>query len=512
MDATDQQSNTQPARIFISYKRNVDPDEPVATEVYKVLEKHHEVFIDKGMEIGELWGERIEQELRRSDYLITFLSAESVHSEMVLGEVELAHRLAKEQQGRPHILPVRLAFQEPFKYPLSAYLNPINWTFWKDDNDTPGLIAELERAISGQDLAITSEQAKEELLVPPPDLETPGGAMDPESPFYIERPGDKVAIRYIERQGVTMTIKGPRQVGKSSLLNRVMDAAIYAGKRIAFVDFQLFDHADFEDADIFYRQFCTWITEELDLDNRVKEFWSEDLGNIQNCTNYVKRYLLREVDGSLVLAIDKVERLFETDFRSDFFGMLRSWHNQRRARSPWKQLDLVLVSSTEPRHFIPDQTQSPFNVGEVIRFTDFTKDQVTILNQRHKDLSRSESKAPLTPDEEQQLMDLVGGHPYLVRRALYWVASGRITAPELFAHATDEHGPFGDHLRYYLFQLRNQKELVRGLNQVLGNNEKCQDEMVCDSLVGAGLVRSAGDKYEARCSLYRDYFKGRLRV
>lgn len=42
--------------------------------------------------------------------------------------------------------------------------------------------------------------------------------MDTSSVFYVERPTDAIAQRIIQRQGVTITIQGPRQVGKSSLL------------------------------------------------------------------------------------------------------------------------------------------------------------------------------------------------------------------------------------------------------------------------------------------------------
>lgn len=90
-------TNLQRARIFISYKRNVEPDEPVALHVFEVLRQHHDVFIDQTMLVGTRWAERIEAELRQADFLITFLSAESIHSEMVVGEIETAHRLAKEQ-------------------------------------------------------------------------------------------------------------------------------------------------------------------------------------------------------------------------------------------------------------------------------------------------------------------------------------------------------------------------------------------------------------------------------
>src|SRR6266702_1801990 len=123
-ESPDPPNHSGRARIFISYKRNSDPDEKVALQVYESLSRLHDVFIDQSMLVGTRWAEQIETELRRSDYLITFLSAHSVLSEMVQGEIETAHRLSKEQSGRPCILPVRLAYREPFNYPLSAYLNP----------------------------------------------------------------------------------------------------------------------------------------------------------------------------------------------------------------------------------------------------------------------------------------------------------------------------------------------------------------------------------------------------
>ncbi|MBI2876580.1 MAG: AAA-like domain-containing protein [Candidatus Tectomicrobia bacterium] len=60
-----------------------------------------------------------------------------------------------------------------------------------------------------------------------------GDEMDPQSTFYVERPSDQIALEAIGRQGVTITIKGARQMGKSSLLVRTMDAAVEADKRIA---------------------------------------------------------------------------------------------------------------------------------------------------------------------------------------------------------------------------------------------------------------------------------------
>jgi hypothetical protein len=506
--------NAHRARLFISYKRNVEPDEPVALEVYEVLRHHHHVFIDQTMPVGTNWAKCIETELRQADFLITFLSGVSIHSEMVVGEIETAHHLAKEQGGRPAILPVRLAYREPFQYPLSAYLNPINWALWQSHEDTPRLIAELRQAISGGTLTIDSRteasvlQVSQSPSLPAPLTsaqpirpEMPEGTMDPQSAFYVERSGDRIVLEAIERQGITITIKGPRQMGKSSLLIRTMEAATRAGKHVVFLDFQLFDKSALTDAHTFFHQFCFWLSDALDMEERVDEYWSIPLGNSQRCTRYVGRYLLRELGVPLMLAMDEVENLFDTVFRSDFFGMLRSWHNSRLTGSVWKQLDLALVTSTEPYQLIDNLNQSPFNVGEVIELVDFTPEQVADLNRRHR--------VPLTPQQEQQLQALLNGHPYLVRRALYLVASQRMSAVEIFAHATDESGPFGDHLRYHLFRLYGKEDLLWGMRQVIRHNI-CQDERVFFRLRGAGLVRREGRTVLPRCQLYEDFFRERL--
>ncbi|MEH2067256.1 MAG: AAA-like domain-containing protein [Nostoc sp.] len=510
-------------RIFISYKRNVRPDEQVASQVFQALSQQHKVFIDQTMSIGTRWAERIEAEIHQADFVITFLSASSTQSEMVVAEIETAHHLAKSQQGRPVILPVRLAYQEPLLYPLSAYLNGINWAFWKDAEDTPRLIDELLQAVSSSGLTTSTEKSPSspvgEFRLPsttvsqttslphpfpsaqPVSLEMPEGTMESQSAFYVERSSDALALQTIERQGVTITIKGPRQMGKSSLLIRTIKTAVNAGKQVALLDFQLFDKAALTNADLFFRQFCTWLTDELEMTDKVAEYWNMPLGNSQRCTRYVGRYLLKEFGNPVVLAMDEVERVFDTDFRSDFFGMLRSWHNSRATTPIWKQLDLALVTSTEPYQLIDNLNQSPFNVGQVIDLEDFTAVQVADLNRRHG--------SPLNPNQEQQLIALLGGHPYLIRLGLYSVASARLSASELFANATTDNGLFGNHLRNHLFRLHNKQELVQAMFQIIRQNI-CEDERIFFRLRGAGLVRREGRVVLPRCQLYAEYFREHL--
>jgi len=242
----------------------------------------------------------------------------------------------------------------------------------------------------------------------------------------------------------------------------------------------------------------------------VDEFW-RPLGNGQNCTDYFGDYLLKELNAPLVLGMDEVDSIFDTDFRSDFFGMLRSWHNDRavgflsKGKSCWKQLDMVLVTSTEPYQLIENLNQSPFNVGQTIELEDFDSDQVADLNNRHG--------SPLNNDELGKLMTLLSGHPYLVRRALYLVASRQMSVRDLFARAADERGPFGDHLRYLCLRMYGNRQLIQGMLKVIRRNA-CQDEGLFRRLHGAGLVRRNREngKVLPRCQVYADYFKEHLYV
>ena len=502
-------------RIFLSYKRNAEPDQSVAMQINEALSRHYDLFIDQDMSVGERWVERIMAELEKADFLITLLSANSIQSEMVQEELKTAHNLAKQNNGCPKILPVRLEYRKAFQYPLSEYLDSINWALWEKDTDTSRIIDELRQAIEGAGLPISNTNSKAKIIqastdqpIPQPfaqaqpaksaSLESPEGTMDPESHFYIERSGDGIAMEAIKRQGVTITIKAPRQMGKSSLLIRITQAAIQAGKQAAFIDFQLFDKSALDDSDIFFRQFCSLLSDELEIEDQTDEFWKMPLGNSQRCSRYVGRYLLKELSGPLVLAMDEMETMFDTEYRSDFFSMLRNWHNSRATKPIWKQLDLVLVTSTEPYQLIDNLNQSPFNVGEIIELPDFTPEEVAQLNELHD--------SPLSAEDEQQLVDLLGGHPYLTRRALYLIACERMSAAELFKQATDERGPFGDHLRYHLFRLYGKDPLIRGLREVITKNS-CPDERIFFRLRGAGLIKKEGQAVLPRCKLYANYFR-----
>ncbi len=95
-------------QIFISY-RHVKPDQDLALAIESELSSNGlTVFVDRNMQIGTDWAKEIDRQLKSAQVFIVLLSAESIRSDMVRQEINLAHQL--KQQGRLSILPVRVDF------------------------------------------------------------------------------------------------------------------------------------------------------------------------------------------------------------------------------------------------------------------------------------------------------------------------------------------------------------------------------------------------------------------
>ena len=237
MQAVDKSTQARTARVFLSYKRHVEPDQSLAQQMVSGLsEAGHAVFIDQRLTIGQAWAREIEAQVRQSDYLIVFLTADSSRSEMVRGEIEIARHHAA-VNARPRILPVRVAFDGPLPYPLNAYLDSIQYASWTKPDDTPRLLNELLAAIGGKvspEFRTAPATAADASSQPPSyaaPLPVPGGTLDVDDPWYLPRPTDAMALSAIRQPGQTLTIKGPRQMGKSSLLMRTVKAALDSARR-----------------------------------------------------------------------------------------------------------------------------------------------------------------------------------------------------------------------------------------------------------------------------------------
>ncbi len=333
-------------------------------------------------------------------------------------------------------------------------------------------------------------------------LEAPGGVIKLRDKFYIERQGDEQLKREVIRTGTTTTIRASRQTGKSSLLVRGASYARENGAKVVNLDLQRVDGDRLATPDLFLRDLAELMVRKLRLDvAEIENFWQGSLGVQDKLTYLMEDYVLPEIDTPIVLALDEVDRLLQTPFHSDFFALLRFWHNSRAMDEQWDKLNMVLVISTEPYLLIKEVNQSPFNVGLKIYLEDFDEEQVRDLNERHG--------GPVSDTDFPELMELLGGHPYLTRQALYMLTIEQLIWPDLLQTADLDHGPFGDHLRHHHWSLHNEPGLGEAFKQIIENGHSA-DETARFRLLQAGLIKGSGDVYACRCDLDRLYFKDKL--
>lgn len=329
-------------------------------------------------------------------------------------------------------------------------------------------------------------------------LEAPSGAMQPNSPFYIERIADNQLLHQLTGQGTTTTIQAGRQTGKTSLLIHAIHSSDSKQKRVIYLDFQLMDESSRDDLVSFLRLLSEAIAEQLDLDWEVLDgYWQTARNPAHTFNRFLQREVLNALDQEILLAIDEADALLDAVYRKHFFALLRAWDSRRAFDASWRKLSMVMVISTHPYLLIDDVNLSPFNVGLTIPLKDFTKEQVGDLNQRHG--------SPLKPDEISALIALVGGHPYLVRQAYYTLVSEGLSLPELLSIAGAPDGPFGKHLLFYKHSLRRNPSLMSAFQQVL-RGQKTPDESLLERLSAVGLIRSHAGKWKARCGLYEQFF------
>jgi hypothetical protein len=485
-------------RVAILYRSNTEPD----GEIVDLLEKELTacrctVFVDRHLTVGVDWARAIEGEIRQANAVIVLLSAASVGSEMIACEVESAHE-SRQQTGRPILLPVRVQFDGPLPDALGLILDPIHCFKWTSREDHERMVEALIHAL------MTSQPIIGKPVGPPwkPD----NGPVPLGCELYVVRPTDHEFQAAIARRDSIVLVKGARQMGKTSLLARGLQRARQDGARVVMTDLQKLNAVELNGVEPFLQALGEFMADPLELDVRPGDAWDERRGANTNFENYLRREVLGRIPGHVVWGLDEVDRLFACPFGGEVFGLFRSWHNERALdpSGPWSRLTLAIAYATEAHLFITDVNQSPFNVGTRLTLEDFSFDQVADLNRRHD--------SPLkTNGEVRRLYAMLGGQPYLVRRALSELAEGNVTFDQLLAGADRDEGIFGDHLRRILVILAKDPDLyevVRGILQ----GRPCPSAASFYRLRSAGVVKGdSPSEVQLRCEIYANFLNTHLR-
>lgn len=303
------------------------------------------------------------------------------------------------------------------------------------------------------------------------------------------------AASLLRDPGAPVVLVGPRRIGKTWLLRRVLEAQAGPGDRVLLLGLDTLPAAARRDPDQLWAALALELARALSIDE-------PDLGPTprRGMDRWMEREVLPRVPGRLLLALDAAEALRLEPDPSEVMGMLRAW--LCRDRAPWEKLRLLLTVSTSPALLVPDTRLSPFNLAPPLMVGDLDDAGVDAL-------ARTHGLEPIG-DQRAALRACCGGHPYLLR-LLFRSARGRGDGlrEALSAAAADE-GPLGEHLRSTFLRISADPELRAALMAILAGASAPIPWPVADRLVSAGLVSWDGSRWAMRYEVYTTYLRGRL--
>jgi hypothetical protein len=178
---------------------------------------------------------------------------------------------------------------------------------------------------------------------PRPRLRQPGGAIRASDPFYIQRDADERVNEIANSTGETLVIKAPRQMGKTSLLNRFIDECDKLGKQWVFVDFQSFTEAELDDYLALLGRLAAQFLRALDFggDSKPPTFTSQ-----QEFSFFVEDRVIKPVGGPLLFAFDEVDRVLGRPYQREVGLLISGLARGRLAR----KLSLAMEPSRYQRH------------------------------------------------------------------------------------------------------------------------------------------------------------------
>jgi serine/threonine-protein kinase len=310
----------------------------------------------------------------RKIVLIDFGAVKEVSAQVAKGSGQTSFTVAV---GSPGYMPSeQVSFRPHFSSDIYAVgmvgiqalsgLNPLNRELLQDSNTgefccasfrdsapvSPGLAAILDKMVrydyrqryknateALQALEQLQNQGKAQTTIlippsPPPALDEPEGQVGLDSTFYVERPPiESDCYEAIVKPGALIRVKAPRQMGKTSLMTRILHHAKQQGYQTASLNFQSADAEFLTNLDQFLQWFCASIALELNLDEKLTDYWKGILGSKNKCTNYFQRYLLSEITHPLALGLDEVDQIFQhPEIATDFLDCCGRGMNEERMR------------------------------------------------------------------------------------------------------------------------------------------------------------------------------------
>ncbi|NES99522.1 MAG: hypothetical protein F6K61_02920 [Sphaerospermopsis sp. SIO1G1] len=319
---------------------------------------------------------------------------------------------------------------------------------------------------------------------------------------YIPRPKiENQCFESILQPGVLLRIKSPRKMGKTTLMRQIFAHAKEAGYQT--VSINLWSPEILTDLHTFLQSFCAILSLELGLEDKTDQLWKPTLSNQTNCTNYLKKYILANLDTPLVLGLDNIDEIFPyTEITQQFSALLRGWKENPNNEESLQKLRLV-ISHSENVYVSLNVNQSPFNVGLPVEIGEFNFTQSQELVEKYG--------LNLSDVDINKLREMIDGHPYLLTTALDKITKDNLTVEQFIKIAPTDESPYRSFLANLLHELENDQFLKTTMQQVINSDISIKiDSEQAFKLRSLGLIELHGNEVKCLCNLYCIYFKSQF--
>ncbi|ABG52902.1 serine/threonine protein kinase [Trichodesmium erythraeum IMS101] len=249
-----------------------------------------------------------------------------------------------------------------------------------------------------------------------------GGSLPMDAPTYVVRQGDRTLYKGL-KQGQFCYIFNSRQMGKSSLMIRMMNHLKHEGYKCVAIDLTRIGTSNVT-VEQWYKGLIVDLLRSFGLRRKVdfKAWWNErlDISPVQRFGQFLEDLLLVEVNSEhqespqkIFIFIDEVDSILRLNFPvDDFFALIRSCYNERmiNPESRYHYLTFIVLGVTTPSELIKDRKKTPFNIGQAVELESFKIHEAQPL------LYGLTEKVSNPQTILKEILNWTGGQPFLTQK------------------------------------------------------------------------------------------------